>query len=105
MAGQNFGLRGMSFVFRLLVPAAFPSILTGLKLGWAFSWRTLIGAELVFVVTSRSGGIGWFIFENRAQLGTPNVIAGLLTVILIGLLVQTLIFLALPKYTVRRCRL
>ena len=72
MAGQNFGLHGLSFVFRLLVPAAFPSILTGLKLGWAFSWRTLIGAELVFGVTSRSGGIGWFIFENRAQLETPN---------------------------------
>ena len=102
MAGQNFGLHGLSFVFRLLVPAAFPSILTGLKLGWAFSWRTLIGAELVFGVTSRSGGIGWFIFENRAQLETPNVFAGLLTVILIGLLVETLIFRTIEKYTVRR---
>lgn len=102
MAGQNFGLRGMSFVFRLLVPAAFPSILTGLKLGWAFSWRTLIGAELVFGVSSRSGGLGWFIYENRAQLETPKVFAGLLTVILIGLLVETLIFRTVENLTVRR---
>ena len=48
MAGQNCGLRGISFVLFLLVPAAFPSILTGLKIGWAFAWRTLIAAELVF---------------------------------------------------------
>jgi NitT/TauT family transport system permease protein len=102
MAGQNFGLRGMSFVFRLLVPAAFPSILTGLKLGWAFSWRTLIGAELVFGVSSRSGGLGWFIYENRAQLETPKVFAGLLTVILIGLLVEMIIFRTIENLTVRR---
>jgi NitT/TauT family transport system permease protein len=102
MAGQNFGLRGMSFVLRLLVPAAFPSILTGLKLGWAFSWRTLIGAELVFGVSSRSGGLGWFIYENRAQLETPKVFAGLLTVILIGLLVETIIFRTVENLTVRR---
>ena len=41
MAGQNCGLPGLSYVTRLLVPAAFPSILTGLKIGWAFAWRTL----------------------------------------------------------------
>ena len=68
MAGQNCGLRGISYVAFLLVPAAFPSILTGLKIGWAFAWRTLIAAELVFGVSSRSGGLGWFIFENRNQL-------------------------------------
>ena len=51
MAGQNCGLRGISYVAFLLVPAAFPSILTGLKIGWAFAWRTLIAAELVFGVS------------------------------------------------------
>src|SRR5207237_6848305 len=62
MAGQNCGLRGISYVLLLLVPAAFPSILTGLKIGWAFAWRTLIAADLVLGVSSRSGGLGWFIF-------------------------------------------
>jgi NitT/TauT family transport system permease protein len=55
-----------------------------LKIGWAFAWRTLIAAELVFGVSSRSGGLGWFIFENRNQLEIPSVFAGLFTVILIG---------------------
>ena len=102
MAGQNCGLKGISFVMLLLVPAAFPSILTGLKIGWAFAWRTLIAAELVFGASSRSGGLGWFIFENRNQLETPSVFAGLLTVILIGLVVESVIFRTLENMTVRR---
>jgi NitT/TauT family transport system permease protein len=102
MAGQNCGLRGITYVAFLLVPAAFPSILTGLKIGWAFAWRTLIAAELVFGASSRSGGLGWFIFENRNQLETASVFAGLLTVILIGLLVESVIFRSLENATIRR---
>ena len=102
MAGQNCGLRGLSYVALLLVPAAFPSILTGLKIGWAFAWRTLIAAELVFGASSRTGGLGWFIFENRNQLETASVFAGLFTVILIGLFVESVIFRALENITVRR---
>jgi len=102
MAGQNIGLRGLSYVAFLLVPAAFPSILTGLKIGWAFAWRTLIAAELVFGVSSRSGGLGWFIFENRNQLETASVFAGLFTVIIIGLVVESVIFRGIENATVRR---
>jgi sulfonate transport system permease protein len=102
MAGQNCGLRGLSYVAFLLVPAAFPSILTGLKIGWAFAWRTLIAAELVFGVSSRSGGLGWFIFENRNQLEIPHVFAGLFTVILIGLFVESVIFRTIENVTIRR---
>jgi NitT/TauT family transport system permease protein len=102
MAGQNCGLRGLSYVTQLLVPAAFPSILTGLKIGWAFAWRTLIAAELVFGVSSRSGGLGWFIFENRNQLETPSVFAGLFMVIMIGLFVESIIFRGIENATVRR---
>ncbi len=102
MAGQNCGLRGIPYVALLLVPAAFPSILTGLKIGWAFAWRTLIAAELVFGVSSRSGGLGWFIFENRNQLEIPSVFAGLFTVILIGLAVESVIFRVIENATVKR---
>ena len=102
MAGQNCGLRGVSYVAFLLVPAAFPSILTGLKIGWAFAWRTLIAAELVFGVSSRSGGLGWFIFENRNQLETAAVFAGLTAVIIIGLLVESVIFRTIETHTVRK---
>ncbi len=102
MVGRNYGLRGFPYVRRILIPAAFPSILTGLKVGWAFAWRTLIAAELVFGVSSGAGGLGWFIFENKNQLEIPNVFAGLLTVILIGLAVENLVFRTLEARTVRR---
>ncbi len=102
LAGQSFGLRGPRYAFKILIPAAFPAILTGLKIGWAFAWRTLIAAELVFGVSSGSGGLGWFIFENRNQLEIANVFAGLLTVIGIGLLVESIIFRSLERITVRR---
>jgi NitT/TauT family transport system permease protein len=102
MAGQNYGLRGIPYVLKILIPAAFPSILAGLKIGWAFAWRTLIAAELVFGVSSRSGGLGWFIFENRNQLETANVFAGLFTVIVIGLLVESVVFRTVEARTVRR---
>jgi NitT/TauT family transport system permease protein len=102
MVGRNYELTGFRYVLRILVPAAFPSILTGLKIGWAFSWRTLIAAELIFGVASGQGGLGWFIFENRNLLDIPAVFAGLLTVIVIGLVVENLVFRIIEKKTVRR---
>jgi NitT/TauT family transport system permease protein len=102
MAGMNYGLRGLRYVMKILIPAAFPSILSGLKIGWAFAWRTLIAAELVFGVSSRSGGLGWFIFENRNQLETAYVFAGLTCVIIIGLLVESVIFRTIETHTVRK---
>jgi NitT/TauT family transport system permease protein len=102
MVGRNCGLSGLRYVAKLLIPAAFPSILTGLKIGWAFAWRTLIAAELVFGVSSGAGGLGWFIYENKNQLEIPSVFAGLFTVILIGLAVENVVFRAVELRTVRR---
>ena len=102
MVGQNYGLSSAGYILRILIPGAFPSILTGLKVGWAFAWRTLIAAELVFGVSSGSGGLGWYIFENKNQLRIPEVFAGLLTVIIFGLFVENVIFRTIERRTVRR---
>jgi len=102
MVGQNYGLRGIGFVVRILIPAAFPSILAGLKIGWAFAWRTLIAAELVFGTTSGQGGLGWYIFEAKNQLNIPDVFAGLLSIILIGLFIENVVFRLIEVRTVRR---
>ena len=102
MVGRNCGLSGFAYVSKILIPAAFPSILTGLKIGWAFAWRTLIASELVFGVSSGSGGLGWYIYENKNQLEITNVFAGLFMVILIGLVVENLIFRVIENRTVRR---
>jgi NitT/TauT family transport system permease protein len=102
MVGRNYGLTGPRYVAMILIPAAFPNILTGMKIGWAFAWRTLIAAELVFGVSSGSGGLGWFIYENKNQLEIANVFAGLFSVTLIGLFVENVIFRNIDARTVRR---
>jgi NitT/TauT family transport system permease protein len=102
MVGRNYGLTGPRYIWKILIPAAFPSILTGLKIGWAFAWRTLIAAELVFGVSSGQGGLGWFIFENKNTLDIPNVFAGLLTVIIIGLVIENVIFRTIENQTIGR---
>ena len=102
MAGRNYGLRGPRYVITILIPASLPAILSGLKRGWAFAWRTLIAAELVFGASSGEGGLGWYIFQNRNELFTDRVFAGLLTVIAIGLLVEGIVFASLEKITIKR---
>lgn len=100
--GQNFGLTGWRLVTGILLPAAFPYILSGVKIGWAFAWRTIIAAEMVFGVAGSQGGLGWFIYQNRFEMNTDLVFAGLVTVILIGLLVENLIFKWIERKTVLR---
>jgi len=102
MAGQNYALTGLRYAMLILIPAALPSILSGLKIGWAFAWRTLIAAELVFGVSAGSGGLGWLIFEKRNALETADVFAGLLAVIIIGLLMESVLFRTLEQRTVVR---
>ena len=102
MVGQNYGLRGIRFVTKILIPAAFPSILAGLKIGWAFAWRTLIAAELVFGTTSGQGGLGWYIFEAKNLLNIPEVFAGLLSIILIGLFIENVVFRLIEARTIGR---
>ena len=102
MVGRNYGLRGIQYIFKILVPAAFASILTGLKIGWAFAWRTLIGAELVFGAAAGNGGLGWMIFEKGDNLDTPYVFAALFMVIVIGLIVENVIFRNVEIRTIQK---
>lgn len=102
MVGRNYGLRGVPYILKILVPAATAPILTGLKVGWAFAWRTLIGAELVFGAAAGQGGLGWMVFQRGDNLETPYVFAALFMVILIGLLVENVIFRNIELNTVHK---
>jgi NitT/TauT family transport system permease protein len=86
-------------IFDVFLPAALPSLLSGLKLGWSFGWRTAIAAELVFGVAGASGGLGWYINNARYSLNTPAVFAGLVVISLLGIVVEAL-FSVIERYTV-----
>lgn len=97
--GRNIGLSGWRLVRDVLVPAALPHTISGLKTGWAFGWRTIIAAELVFGVAGGKGGLGYFINDARYFLRTPEIFAGLVTIALIGIALD-LVFSMVEKKTV-----
>ncbi|HZD65057.1 MAG TPA: ABC transporter permease subunit [Acidimicrobiales bacterium] len=88
MVGRNLGLRGWRLVRDVLLPAALPSIISGIKVGWAFGWRTVIAAELVFGTAGGAGGLGYFINKSQYFLNIPDVFAGLVTIAVIGIIVE-----------------
>jgi NitT/TauT family transport system permease protein len=100
--GRNIGLKGLGLVRSVMVPAAFPYILAGLKIAWARSWRALVAAEMVFGASGSEGGLGWLIYQHRFFLDIPGVFAGLVMIIAIGVLVEDLFFAQLEQRTVER---
>ena len=88
LAARNLGLRGWRLVLDVLLPAALPSILSGLKSSWAFGWRTVVAAELVFGVAGSAGGLGWYINNARYFLNTSTIFAGLVVISVLGILVE-----------------
>lgn len=86
--GQNLGLHGWRYVRDIYLPASLPSVMTGLRIAWAYGWRTVIAAELIFGAMGGRGGLGWMIVVERYNLRTDRVFAGLVTIIAVGLTVD-----------------
>jgi NitT/TauT family transport system permease protein len=99
LAARNLGLRGWRLVIDVMLPAALPSILSGLKSSWAFGWRTVVAAELVFGVAGSAGGLGWYINNARYYLNTSTIFAGLVVISVLGILVEA-IFGIVERHTV-----
>ena len=88
MVARNLGLRGARLVYDVLLPAALPYIIAGLKSAWSFGWRTVVAAELVFGVAGSAGGLGWYINNARYYLLTADIFAGLLVISILGIAVD-----------------
>ena len=99
--GRNIGLSRIRVITDVLVPAALPHAVSGLKTAWAFGWRTVIAAELVFGVAGSKGGLGNYINNARLYLLTPEVFAGLVTIAALGVAFESL-FGALERRTIVR---
>lgn len=100
--GKNLGLKGLSLVWNVMLPAAFPAIIAGLRVGWARAWQASVAAEMVFGASGNDGGLGWFLYKKRYFLEVPAVFAGMLVIIAIGLLVENLFFKFLERHTIER---
>src|SRR6476659_10002557 len=83
MAGRNLGARGFQLFWHVLVPASLPFIVSGLKQGWAFAWRSLITAEMLYV----SLGLGQVLMMGRETSDMNAVIAVMVLIVAIGYVV------------------
>lgn len=89
---RNNGATNYQLLRYVLLPNSLYALLTGARIGWARGWRALIGAEMLFGAISNVGGIGWYLYERRAFMDAPGLFAGIVLVIIVGLLVEQLIF-------------
>jgi NitT/TauT family transport system permease protein len=99
--GRNIGLSRVRIITDILAPAALPYAVAGLKTAWAFGWRTIIAAELVFGVAGAKGGLGNYINDARLNLLPPRMFAALLMIAVLGVVFETL-FGLLERRTVIR---
>jgi sulfonate transport system permease protein len=99
--GRNIGLGRARLVTDVLAPAALPHAISGVRTAWAFGWRTIIAAELVFGVSGVDAGLGFFINNSKLFLQIPQVFAGLITIMALGVLFEWL-FAVLERRTVVR---
>lgn len=88
--GRNYELGRFAMMTEILLPAALPMMISGLRVGWGFGWRTVVAAELVFGATGTGGGIGWYINNSRLFMNIADGFAGILLVIIVGLFTESL---------------
>ncbi len=77
--------------FQIILPGSFPHLISGIRTGWARSWRAFIAAEMVFGAVGAFGGLGWQLFESRVMMDTAALYAALLVVMLTGMAMEELI--------------
>ncbi len=100
--GRNLGLGRVRLVGAVMIPAALPYLLAGLKTAWARSWQTVIAAEIVFGTVTGAEGLGWFIFEALQFVDVSRILAGIAVIVVIGLVMERVVFETLERRTVLR---
>jgi NitT/TauT family transport system permease protein len=93
-AARTMGASGWTLYRRVVLPAALPEILTGLRLAWAFAWRSLMAGELLFV----TGGLGHLLQTGRELGDMAQVVGIMLVIVVIGIASEQLLFVRLQDH-------
>jgi NitT/TauT family transport system permease protein len=88
-AGKVMGLRGLSLNRYLILPAALPTFVAGMKQGWAFTWHALLTAELLVLVAGEPS-IGVLFQADQDQTDMPSTIAIMIVILIFGVIVDVL---------------
>ena len=92
------GIKGWRLYWEVILPGTLPAIVTGMKLGWSFAWRSLMGGELLFA----NLGLGHLLNEGRKANDTSLLFAVMVVIVAIGLMVDHLVFAVVERSIKRR---
>jgi len=99
--GQVLGARGLSAARHILLPAALPGYLAGCKQGWAFSWRSLMAAEIIAAGPLLGFGLGAYLKEGSDFNDMPSVIAAIFLILIVGIGIELLVFRPVERRVLR----
>ena len=100
--GQVLGARGLAAARFVLLPAALPGYLAGLRQGWAFSWRSLMAAELIVRSPELGLGLGGLLDQGRQLSDMSLVFASILAILVVGIAVELCVFAPVERRVLRR---
>jgi NitT/TauT family transport system permease protein len=100
-AALTMGSKNLHIWLRVILPASLPFVVTGMKQGWAFAWRSLMAAE-IFVTILTGFGLGQLLHYGRELSAMDQVIAIMITIVIIGLLVDKIAFSPIERFLHRR---
>jgi NitT/TauT family transport system permease protein len=100
-AGRVLGARGLAAYRYVVLPASLPSFVGGLKQGWAFAWRSLMAGELLVVIRGKES-VGFLLTQNRAVNNSSGLLATMIVILVIGIVVDSLLFGTLERAIRRR---
>ncbi|MFC5724420.1 ABC transporter permease [Streptomyces gamaensis] len=100
-AGRTLGATGARGARHVLLPAALPGYIAGLKQGWAFSWRSLMAAELIASSPDLGLGLGQYLENARTDSDMPGVLLGIVLILFVGIAVDLAVFSPLERRVLR----
>jgi NitT/TauT family transport system permease protein len=100
-AGRTIGATGLRGAWHILLPAALPGYVAGLKQGWAFSWRSLMAAELIASSPDLGVGLGRYLENMREGSDMAGVFLGILLILLVGIAIDQIFFSPLERWVLR----
>ncbi|MGW2649036.1 ABC transporter permease [Streptomyces sp. NPDC001393] len=100
-AGRTMGATGIHGIRHILLPAALPGYVAGLRQGWAFAWRSLMAAELIAGSPSLGLGLGRALENAREAQDMPAVLATIILILLVGISIELIVFAPLERHVLR----
>lgn len=100
-AGRTLGATGLRSAWHIVMPAALPGYVAGLKQGWAFSWRSLMAAEIIAQSPDLGVGLGQLLEAGRTNSSMSQVFLAILLILIVGIAIDLLVFSPLERWVLR----